>query len=462
MELTYNKLTNIKRVQKDVDGPTDRIIRSKQKALKQSINEGIASSISTNLGSQFITPFALALKSTPFQIGILSSLSGLASPISQLFGSKLMSHESRKRIVVEFVLLEALVWFPIALLGILFWKGYFQNFAPYILIILYTILLALGSCAYPAWFSWLGDLIPEKDRGKYLGIRDRIITLLGLAAMLFGAFLLDTFKTKGFVFLGFAILFALAFTFRFVSYKIFKKEYSPKFKVNKKSYFTLWNFIKTFDNYGKFATYNLFFNIAVMIASPFFAVYMLQELEFSYTTFIIVSISGTVFYLIFAPLAGKFSDKYGNVRLFYIANLFFFLSPIPWLFIKNPIALVFAQIIPGIGNAALLISSTNFTYASVSQQRRGICVAYNNLFTGIGVFIGSIIGGILLKYLAFTNKFLFVFALAAAARLLVGIIFLPRLKDKRKVRPLPDLKVSLLHPIKSVHSEINLLKTLLG
>ena len=49
-----------------------------------------------------------------------------------------------------------------------------------------------------------------------------------------------------------------------------------------------------------------------MIASPFFAVYMLEELKFSYYMYIAVILSSSIFYLLFLPLAGKFSDKYGN------------------------------------------------------------------------------------------------------------------------------------------------------
>ena len=111
--------------------------------------------------------------------------------------------------------------------------------------------------ALPAWFSWMGDLVPERDRGRYFGIRDRAINSVGIIAVLVGAFVLDILKTRGFALLGFAILFGLAFLFRFISYFYLRKQYSPRFRVKKSSYFSVWSFIKTFDNYGKFVTYKL-------------------------------------------------------------------------------------------------------------------------------------------------------------------------------------------------------------
>ncbi|MDO8460803.1 MAG: MFS transporter [Nanoarchaeota archaeon] len=456
---------SIKEVEEDVSGSSKKIVHEKQKALKKSIVEGSTTSISDSIGATYVPLLALKLSSQPLYIGLLSSLSGLVPPFAQLWGSNLMSTRSRKTIVTRFVLLQALMWIPIAILSILFWKGFFQEYLPLTLIILYTVLVSLGSVGTPAWFSWMGDLVPEKDRGKYFSTRNRILGVLGLIATIIAAISLDTFETHGFVFIGFAILFAISFIFRFVSYATLKKIYSPPLKISKKSHFSFWSFLKRFDNYGKFAVYQAFFNFAIMIASPFFIVYMKQELNFDYLTLTIISVSGTVFYLLFSPWAGKFSDRFGNAKLLLIGNAFFVLSPIMWLFYKTPLYLILVpQIISGIGNAAFVIATTNFTYDSVKPEHRGICVAYTNLLTGIGIFTGSILGGLLLKFLPSTiltiSSFFFVFILAALARLVVGLIFLPKLKEKRKVKSLPPLHFSLIHPLRTLHTEMDWFKVI--
>ncbi len=453
---------NISDIKKEVVAPTERIKHSEQRALERSIKEGTAGSIS-NLGDTFITPFALLLKASPFQIGMLSSLSSLIAPITQLGGAKLMERHPRKKIVLFFVLAQALTWIPIAILSLLAWKDIIPLALPYLAILIYTLVVALGGFAHPSWFSWMGDLVPPNKRGKYFTIRNKVTGAVGLGAVLIGAFILDYFKTHGLVLLGFSIIFVLSFIFRMISFSYFRKQFAPKFKLQKGYYFSFWQFLKRFDNYGKYSVYKLFFYLALMTASPFFTVYMLQELKFSYVTFIIVSISASVFYLILAPLAGKFSDKFGNMKLMYLGGFAISVYPLCWIFIKSPIWLILIpQLISGIANAALTIAFTNFTYDSVSPQKRGICVAYESLLIGIGSFIGSLIGGYIISSLhpSSMNPFIFVFIISAAARFLASFIFLPHLEEERKVERLPPMHVQLTHPFKTLHSEIGWFKSI--
>ena len=190
------KIISAEDIEEDVDGKTDRIIHSKQKALELSINEGSAAQASAVVGSSYLTPFALALKASPFQIGVLSSFSGLIQPLFQLYGSKMMFTHSRKKLVLKFAFLQAITWLPIAALAILFWKGFFQDYLIYALIVLYSIMMIFMGISHPPWFSWMGDLVPEKDRGKYFGIRNRATELVGMSVAMMSAFLLDAFKTK--------------------------------------------------------------------------------------------------------------------------------------------------------------------------------------------------------------------------------------------------------------------------
>ncbi len=456
-----NPLIDISNIEKEVEAPTERLQRAKQKALKRSINEGAAASFSLSLIGSFTIPFALLLKANPFQIGLLNSLSGLASPISQLFGSKLMERHSRKKIVMAFVLLQALTFLPIAGLSFLAWKGVLPLALPYLLIALFTLSVSFGGFAFPAWFSWMGDLVPPQHKGKYFSIRTRAADSVGLAAVLISSFVLDAFKTKGLALFGFSVIFFTAFIFRTISYAYFKKQYSPPLKLKKDYYFSFWSFLKRFDNFGKYAVYSFFFYFSMSLASPFFAVYMLQDLQFSYVTFTLVSISGGVFYLLLMPLAGKFSDKFGNVKLFYIGTFAFAITPILWVLLKSPLSLIFIpQLIAGIGNAALIISFTNFTYDSVSQQKRGICAAYTNLLVGLGIFLGSIIGGAIIKFapINFMNPILFVFIISAALRFLSGAIFIPFIKDERKIKKLPPIQLNIAHPLRSVQGEVHWFK----
>src|SRR3989344_2184935 len=135
----------------------------KNKALATSIKEGSAASVSSSLGDGYISAFTteMAQKTNPANaglfIGALSAISSLASPIAQFYGSKLMEKHPRKKIVLTFVLLQALVWIPLAALSITFYLGHIRTQTLYIVIALYALIAVFGGLAYPPWFSWMGD-----------------------------------------------------------------------------------------------------------------------------------------------------------------------------------------------------------------------------------------------------------------------------------------------------------------
>lgn len=432
--------------------------KEKQNAGKISIVEGSVSSASSGLGDSFIIPFANYIGSNALHIGLISAFSGLLSPVAQFFGNKMMEKYPRKKIVTKFVLLQSLLWLPLIIISILYWKNIITGYLPLLLIIIYTLIAIAGGLTYPAWFAWMGDLIDERERGKYFGKRNTYAGIVGIAAAITGSIIVKKFEILGIAFIGFGLMFFLAFAFRLTSFSLLKKQYSPAFKLEKKDEFSLLAFLKRYDNFGKFAVYRSVLNFAIMIASPFFGFYLLTELGYdkNLPLFMIITMSSSLFSLIFTPLAGKLSDKYGNLKLLYIEWIFFVLSPIVWLFSKNIIWLILVPgIVAGIANAASAIASTNFTYDSASREKRGTCVAYTNILTGVGIFIGSLIGGTLLKYLKINSfgisAFFIVFILAAIARLIVGIIFLPQLKEVKKVS-----EINLhFHPLKTIHHEIN-------
>jgi MFS family permease len=412
----------------------------------------------SGLTDSYITPYALTLKANNVQIGLLSSIPSLLAPISQVFGSRLMERYSRKRIMVISVALNALMWLPILLLSVFLWRGFFTKYLPVMLIAFYSLYAIFGALAGPAWFSLLGDVVPEKIRGRYFGRRNKICGGIALVATIIAAFILDFFKTKGLVLIGFSVLFLVACIARLISAFLFTKHCEPNLKLEKGYYFSFWQFLKKArgNNFGRFVIYVSAMNLAVNIAGPFFAVYMLKDLGFSYITFMLINISAAIFSLLSMPIWGKFSDKYGNRELLRVGSLLVPLLPVFWIFSKSPIYIALVpQFISGVGWAAFNLSIGNFVYDAVTPQRRAICVAYLNVIAGIGVFIGASLGGLLAQYLtiSFMNKLLFIFLISGIARMLVAALLLKGVKEVRKVKqpernPLSYLKE--ISPIKGM------------
>ena len=118
--------------------------------------------------------------------------------------------------------------------------------------------------------------------------------------MLIGGLLLDLFKTNGFVFIGFGVLFSIAMLARLYSIVLFKKQYAPKFKLKKGYYFSFWDFLikspKT--NFGMFSIFRALIAFSCSISAPLLAVYLLRHLEFDYITYMVIILSASLRYLL--------------------------------------------------------------------------------------------------------------------------------------------------------------------
>lgn len=431
------------------------LMHSKEHALRKSMAEGCTQSIGVNMSSGFLTPLLLAIGGNSFHVGLLTAFNGLADPAGEITGSKMMEKHSRKKLWMNAKMWVVFLQLPIIALIYLYWKGMLANVLPWVMIALWGILIPfIYGAGYVSWLSWLGDIVPTERKGKFFASRNRITGIVGLLTFLAAGFILDLFKTRGYVLLGFTALFTFAIIFRLASVYYTSKIFNPYFRVKKKSYFSFLSFVKRYDNYGKFAFFQAFFFFAIMLSAPFFAVRMLNELNFSYITYTIVSLSSTLFYLLFAPFAGKFSDRYGNLKLIYFGALVFPIVPILWMFLESPLALILIPgLVSGLANAAFVIGTTDFSYNAASPQKRGFCFAYTALLVGFGTLLGSFIGGWVVEYsnIEFMSPMLFAFLLSSVTMVVVALYFLPKLKEGDNIN-FDGLHLDVTKPVKSFNA----------
>lgn len=417
--------------------------RLKAEARSISIKEASAYSVSEGFGIRFITPFALALGANNSQIGFLSAFPSLFGNFSQLFSSRLMEKYSRQKIVFFSILIQALMWIPLIFISILFFVfNLSSGTSANLLILIYTLLILAGAFAGPAWSSWMKELI-EKNSGKYFGRRNRIAGFISIVSMLIAGFILDYFKNTK-LFIGFVILFFVAFVFRSISAFLFLRQYEPKLKLEKGYYFSFFQFIKRVfhTNFGRFTIFISLISFSTAIAGPFFAVYVLRNLGFSYSKWTALILANSFASILLMSIWGKFADKYGNLKSMKISGIFVFLIPFLWLLIPfiNFGNLLFPYLIilesfAGAVWAGFNLSASNFIYDAVTRGRMALCVSYFNIINGIGAFIGAILGGFI-SSLDFVflglNSLLFIFLLSGILRLIVYFYVL-KIKEVREV-----------------------------
>ncbi len=425
----------------------------RRESLKLSIKEGSAYSVMDGLGNAYISPYAIAMNASNTHIGLLSAIPNLVAPIAQLGTIRVMEKiESRKKIIMIAAFLQAIMWLPI-----LFIPFIALNNGAVLLITFFSLLAITASFIVPVWTSWLGDLVPEHERGSYFGRRNTIVGIVALVVTFAGGLYLDLFKKMNgkFIFFGFATIFFISFLARLYTLYFFKKQYEPGFKFDVKKYFSLFDFIRRMkdNNFGRFVIYISLTHLVTYIAAPFFAVYMLNDLGFSYSTFTIIGIASSLATLVSMPYWGKFGDKYGTIKLLKINGLLIFLVPLLWMFSRNIAYLLGVELLSGIVWAGFNLAAGNFIYDAVTREKRPLCVAYSNILRGVGIFIGSIIGGYLATNIAIgsMNKILLVFLVSSILRVAVALIFLPVLKEVRPVEKGPLYRMIHYHPLQGRH-----------
>jgi len=410
----------------------------KHKSRRYSIKEGIFATAKSAFGDSFISPFALSINMSNSLIFLLSSISGLLGPLSQMFSSRLIEKYSRKKIVLKSVFLETLMWLPFIAVAILFYFEIIKSFLPLAFFLSFSLYIIFANISGPAWFSWIGDIVDEEYRGRWFAKRNLIHGFIAVVLAISAAFFLDLFKDKNLM-LGYIFLFALAFISRFISWRIFKKQYEPKIKLEKGYYFSFLEFLiqapKT--NFGKFTIFRSFLGFACAITEPLLAIYLIRYLNFEYKPYMIVIYAGTIFSLVVMNIWGKFADRYGNYKTMKITSFFIPLIPLLWIFSSSPIYMIFVpSVVSGISWAGFNLASGNFIYDNVHPEKRGIVVSYYNMLVGIGIFLGAGLGAILIKYLntSFIEPIFLIFIIGTILRTIVMVVGISHLKEKRKIK----------------------------
>lgn len=403
-----------------------------RKSLKYSLIDGLFASVMQGIAENYLNPYALALKATAREIGLLVSVPGLTAAVSQLKAPDLTEKIGRRKIIDIAVFLQVLTWLPIILLPYFFLKD-----SPAGWLIFFVTLYALfGNIAGPAWGSIMSQYVPIKRRGSYFAWRNRIFGTVALGSVFFAGFILNSLESK--IWLGFTLVFSLALLSRFISWIYLTKYYEPRLRTNPESYFTFWDFIKRAkeSNFVKFVLLISLMSLAVNLASPFFPYYMLRERKFTYLSYTIIVLTPTIVTLLSLSRWGKHADIVGNLRVIKSTAMLVPIIPVLWLFSANKVYIVGIQVLAGFLWAGYNLCITNFIYDAVSREKRARCLAYFNFLNGVGLFFGATLGGYLLErlpmilgYRTFT-----LFLISGLVRLIVVAIFLPKIQEVREVR----------------------------
>ena len=428
----------------DAQDADKKIKISVRTSLRASTIDGGLSTVFSNItGGVLVSSFLLDLGASPFEIGMLASLpmiTNLLQPLGALLSNRT---NSRHDYGIWTFLPSRLLWL-ILLIGIIF-RSTIPDFSSQlvyltlILVVVSNILAALGSAS---WMSWLAALVPPKLRGRYYSVRNIVSNIASLLCLPIASFVISNWQggtIAGYgIVLSVSILAGLAsLTCQHFMIDINPQNYQKNYQIEDKqeddqvNIFT--NLIAPFKdrNLVIFLIYFGLWGFAVNLSTPFFNLYMLENLNVDITWVTLFNSLSSGANMLMLLVWGRQSDRVGNRPLLIFAGLAIAITPLFWLLtgivqVQSQLwtyLLIFHLFLGGTW-AAIDLGTNNIQIAIAPIQHQATFFAIASAVAGVGSALGTTAGGTLAQYAHYEGVF-GIFFLSAILRLtaLIPLLF---------------------------------------
>lgn len=435
--------------------------------LSLSRREAVSSALMTSACDNFLNAFAIHLRASVAQIGWLTALPQLVGAAVQLLSIWLGAHIARRRLIVITAVLQSVVLGLLAALAVSS-----TGRAVHWLIVLAVCYHAALELIQPHWRAWMGSVIPPRRRGAFFAGRTRLTMLTSTLVFIGGGVVLTLGERFGLAWLGFATLFLVAAGGRAMSARYLARMHDPDAAVPEPSPQPLGRTLRAFRHSlhdRTFRRYSLFLAAmrgVVAMAGPFFAVYMLRDLQFTYFQFSINTLASVVVQFLTLAYWGRISDRLGNRLVMISTSLMIPLLPVLWTLSPNFYYLLLVQALSGVAWGGFTLSTANYLYDI--RPHRADFATYAAVQSGLSaalIFLGAVSGGYLATALPsllarleigadLKSPLLVLFWISAVFRLAVALWFIPRAvePDIRRRPALLELvfRIARFNPVSGV------------
>ncbi|WP_009632245.1 MFS transporter [Synechocystis sp. PCC 7509] len=409
--------------------------------LQASTIDGVFAAIFTSItGGVLLTNFLLQVGASPIEIGMLSSipmLLNLLQPLGAYIGDRT---NSRHYYCLWIFGIARLLWLILVVgIGWISWSG--SNLHQLVSWTLGMVLAThiLESLGGSAWLSWMAVLVPHRLRGRYFGFRNSAASLTNLVGVPLLGFAVSAWPTGTID--GYALVLFLAVVAGIISLgcQFFMTDVNPqltaKQPVQKPEKFSL---LGNFSpNFLIFLFYFGLWTFAVNLSSPFFNLYLLDNLHLDlYWATLYGSLTAGA-NLVMLILWGKIADKVGNRPLLLLVGVLAGVTPLFWLIagtnnISLWVWLPLIHIFSGGTWAAIELCSSNIQMEVAPREHPSSYFAVAAAVAGLCGALGTTVGGFL-SQIPFIGGLPGLFALSAGVRLF-ALLPLVYVTEPRSVR----------------------------
>ncbi|MBI4147721.1 MFS transporter [Candidatus Woesearchaeota archaeon] len=385
----------------------------------------------------FMSVFVLALGASNTVVGLVSAITFLAALVSELPGALLSEVFPKRELIAWTGLLSRLLWIVVALVPFvadnpLWW-----------VVSVFAVIRLIELLGDPAWTAFVADIVPKRRWGAVLARRNVYIGIGGLLASLIGGFYLDLFPKESA--LGFSSLFVVGTVWSFLTFYCVMQIRPPPEDYHHHGFRDAFPLPKVLWKFS--AIYTVYY-FTVMIASPFFAVYLLKDLGLGYSWFVIAGGIATVARILAQPHFGRLADRVGDRQIALVCMFGTALVPLSYLFISPAtwLLIVPAQIFSGIVWAGVDLAVFNLLLGYTDRRHRAAQSAVFTMLLSVSSIVGPLVGGWLSDtvIVAGLSGIPLIFAIAAGGRMITAVFFLS----------VPEVRVKRHYPLGVVVREI--------
>jgi len=392
-----------------------------QQSLRTTHREAVFFSLMLGLTEPFLIPYALALGAGAFEVGVLSAARSLIPALAQLRSADAVIHwtTSRKNLVVWTVGVQALVWVPVAFIG-----SCHTPWAVPALIGLSTLAATSNALGSPAWGSMVSQHLAPRQRGRFFGHRGMLTGIWMTVGGLLGGSILRAHAKQPLV--GFRWLCLSAALSRTGSWYWLRRFRESPVEETRSPEISLRIFLSRTSPYpiGRFALCMGAVGFATYLSLPFYAVYMVRDLHYSYLTYTILMMLSVATGTFTVPWWGRLSDARGPGAVLRWTICGDALLPILWALCRHPVLIGLLQLLGGWFVAGFNLSMTNYIYDASRPAQRTRVLAYAQMIYGCSVSAGGLVGGWWLeRWLPFGRGFVMLFGAATCLRVLAAFAF---------------------------------------
>jgi HEAT repeat protein/MFS family permease len=397
--------------------------RISQRALQRGLRVNI---VAGALGTMWVATLGIATTMFMECLGASGVLIGMVVTIQQLamavqipaayFAERLVS---RKAYWASVVIVQRMLWFIPALLPFLLSARPGRTAWAMLGVVALSSILTYMATA--TWFSWMADLVPERSRGRFWGVRQSYTMATYLLSMAATGWILDRFpdpRTEGGTFAGFAIVFAAAAFLGTADIIVHLWVPEPKPGPGLREANLLRRIAEPLRDRDFLWTTLAFgaWTFSLGLVGSFYLIYLTREFQATYSHLAALSISASLATILFSPVWGRVMDSIGARAFGALALTVLPVFPLAWFFVKavridlplpfggmlsvpQPVLLLFCvNLVAGAFYSGVSLCQYNLSSALVPREGRTMALAVHWTIVGLLGAGGPVVGGALMDH----------------------------------------------------------------